>query len=115
MIKNIGFEKYLSEIKNVSVRTQVTKFRLSNHHLNIEVGRHKQNNNKDNPITIFCLHKVENEFHFLFECPVYSDQRILLLESVTKSIPGFIYLSKNLKLLYLLQDIDPRILQIVLK
>ena len=113
--KNIGCEKYLSEIKNVTVRTQVTKFRLSNHRLNIEVGRHKQNKNKDNPKNqndrncIFCPHKVENEFHFLFDCPVYIHQRILFLEPVTKSIPGFTYLPKNLKLLYLLQDIDPRI------
>ena len=28
---DIGFEKYLTEVKNVSVRIQVTKFRLSNH------------------------------------------------------------------------------------
>ena len=38
--ESIGCEKYLSDVKNVAVRNQVTKFRLSNHRLMIEVGRH---------------------------------------------------------------------------
>ena len=38
---NIGMEVYLMEIKNVAVRTQVTKFRISNHNLMIEIGRHR--------------------------------------------------------------------------
>ena len=37
----IGFEKYLSEIKNPFLRIEMTKFRLSNHNLMIEIGRHK--------------------------------------------------------------------------
>ena len=37
----IGFEKYLIEIKNPALRTEITKFRLSNHSLMIETGRYK--------------------------------------------------------------------------
>ena len=36
----IGMEEYLTEIKNVSTRMQITKFRISNHKLMIEIGRH---------------------------------------------------------------------------
>ena len=39
---NIGFEKYLSEIKNPKIRIQISKFRLPNHKLMIETGRHKK-------------------------------------------------------------------------
>ena len=39
--KNIGLEDYLIKIKNVATRTQVTKFRLSNHRLAIEKRRHE--------------------------------------------------------------------------
>ena len=39
---NIGFEKYLSEIKNTTIRIQISKFRLSNHKLMIETRRHKK-------------------------------------------------------------------------
>ena len=36
----IGLERYLLETKNVIERVATTKFRLSNHKLTIEVGRH---------------------------------------------------------------------------
>ena len=39
---NIAFEKYLSEIKYPKIRIQISKFRLSNHKLMIETGRHKK-------------------------------------------------------------------------
>ena len=35
-----GIEKYLIEINNVSVRQKLTKFRLSNHKLAMETGKH---------------------------------------------------------------------------
>lgn len=60
-------EKYLVEIKNVSVRQQVTKFRLSNHRLAIETGRHNKTPLEMRFCT-FCPDKIEDETHFLFEC-----------------------------------------------
>ena len=71
--KEIGFENYLSNIKDPQKRTVVTKFRLSNHKLMIEVGRH-QNIPKEFRFCPFCL-KVETETHFLLECHVYSTLR----------------------------------------
>ena len=41
MKTGVGFEDYLNIIRNVSVRTQFTKFRLSDHDLEIERGRHR--------------------------------------------------------------------------
>ena len=38
---SIGLENYLTKITNPAFRRAVTKFRLSNHKLNIETGRHK--------------------------------------------------------------------------
>ena len=34
----IGYETYLSEVQNIEHRTALTKFRPSNHYLNIEMG-----------------------------------------------------------------------------
>ena len=39
---DIGFENYLTEIKNVNLRIALTKFRLSNHALRVEKGRHEK-------------------------------------------------------------------------
>ena len=104
--KSIGFEKYLSEIKNVTIRIQVSKFRLSNHRLMIEVGRH-MGIQKEERVCPFCPSKVENEFHFLFECSVYKYQREYLIDPITKIYPGFIYLSNTLKIEYLMANMDP--------
>ena len=105
--KEIGFERYLSEIKNRTVRTQVAKFRLSNHRPMIEVGRHN-GTPKEIRFCPFCPQKVENEFHFLLECSLYKIQRENLINPSTNMIPGFIYLTESLKLEYLLTDMDPR-------
>ena len=63
----IGYENYLSIIKDPKKRTVITKFRLSNHRLMIEVGRH-QNIPKEFRFCPFCPNKVETEAHFLLEC-----------------------------------------------
>ena len=36
----VGYEGYLSKLKNIQERTCLTKLRLSNHELMIEKGRH---------------------------------------------------------------------------
>ena len=63
--KQIGPEKYLTEIKNPSTRKQVSKLRLSNHTLLIETGRH-QKIPKEIGFCPFCQNAVETEIHFLF-------------------------------------------------
>ena len=41
--KSIGYETYLSDIKNATIiRRRISKFRLSNHALIIEAGRHNR-------------------------------------------------------------------------
>ena len=70
----VGLEKYLKEIRNVSIRTQFSKFRLSDHNLTIETGRHK-GISAELRFCPFCGGGVENEVHFLLECPIYDRLR----------------------------------------
>ena len=74
-----GIENYLREIRNIKIRTQLTKFRLSDHHLPIEKGRRK---GLDKLIKFcpFCLDKVEDEIHFLIKCPLYVHLRAPFLD-----------------------------------
>ena len=69
-----GLEDYLESVRNVSVRTQFTKFRISDHNLEIEKGRHR-GLSADQRFCPFCEYEVENEIHFLLECPIYKGLR----------------------------------------
>ena len=60
---NIGYEKYLDQIGSKKIRIEITKFRLSNHKLEIEVGRYK-NTPSHLRFCHFCKDNVENEEHF---------------------------------------------------
>ena len=98
---NIGMEKYLNEIKHVTMRIQMTKFRISNHNLMIEVGRY-QGVKADLRFCPFCQNHVESEIHFLIECPTYEHIRILVFNKIASKNPFFKYLSKEDKFLFLL-------------
>ena len=98
---DIGIEEYLTVIKNVTDRVSITKFRLSNHCLMIEKGRHA-NIDRDRRFCPFCPSLVEDEFHFLIKCPVYAHLRDKLLSEIKNSIPDFYYPTDEMFLFWFL-------------
>ena len=70
----IGREPYLDHIKNIQDRIAFTKFRLSNHNLMIEKGRHQNipSNLRHCP---HCPGTIEDKCHFLLNCKSYSTHR----------------------------------------
>ena len=80
-----GFEKYLNTIHNIDVRISFTKFRLSNHSLMIEKGRH-QKIDKNQRFCPFCPGLVEDEIHFLLECNCFEEHRTRFLENINANI-----------------------------
>ena len=87
---NVVCEKYLFSVQNVSNRIALTKFRLSNHNLMIEKGRH-QNLQLCDRSCPFCPDHIETEFHFLIKCPTYKSLREKLLNQIKTSVIGFYY------------------------
>ena len=92
MKKETGREKYLYQVENVKHRQSLTRYRLSSHSLSIETGRHKSIK-RDSRICPFCVDIVEDEVHFLLECPSYNtvetkypdlDTKNLLLDNFDK-------------------------------
>ena len=74
-IKHIfGKEKYLDDIKSFLMRKAITKFRCSDHKLEIEVGRHKKTPREKRVCKLRTI-GVETEMHFLCTCPSYNMQR----------------------------------------
>ena len=73
-------EQYLLLSLPRKVQRQLTKFRLSAHNLEIERGRHNNNNKKEDRLCKLCgrnykNEEVENEYNFLLECPSCKDIR----------------------------------------
>ena len=76
--KSLSLENYLINIKNGDIKQSITKLRISAHTLAIEKDRH----NKTGKIpltqrTCKCCNSntIENEYHFVMKCPLYSKER----------------------------------------
>ena len=98
---NIHSENYLYEISNPDIRHTVTKFRLSNHKLNLEMSTHK-NIPKELCFCPFCINTIETEIHFLLECPSYNILRSELVDKIIFMKPNYIFNSQTENLQYLL-------------
>ena len=106
--RDVGFEDYLVNVKNVTERHLITKFRLSNHRLMIEVGRHR-GLEKEKRVCPFCPNYMEDEFHFLLKCEVYENQRENFLYPIIETIPGFLSLTPTEKIEILMCKMDKNI------
>ena len=104
----IGFEKYLSEIKNPKIRTQITKLRLSNHNLLIETGRH-QKLEREMRVCPLCHKGIEDEVHFLFYCSSYKAVREDLFSNLNLTNTNFRFYTNNEKLEFLMFNLDKNI------
>ena len=99
----IGTENYLQQITDFKVRKCYTKFRLSDHTLNIEQGRHN-GIEKSERFCPFCTNQVETEIHFLIQCQAYNSPREELFETLLKTRPSFNYYTPTEKFKYLLSE-----------
>ena len=92
-------------MKNVSIRQHVTKFRLSNHRLAIETGRH-DGTAPEARYCPFCPNEIEDEAHFLFKCSTLRHLRLRHLEPIKRGITGFDFFPNSFKLKALMSDVE---------
>lgn len=96
LISSFKFKPYLDFITIKKFRNALTRLRVSSHRLQIEVGRwHKPNKIPlENRKCQSCL-CLEDEFHFILECPLYMDLRLDYINSyfwIRPNVPKFIEL-----------------------
>jgi sorting nexin-29 len=119
LFKNcFGRESYL-DLTNTVLRCSLSKFRLSAHKLKIETGRYNSKNAYTKPedrlCTICDLGECENEKHFLLTCPAYKDERKEVFKFISISNKWFTGYSDDEKLVWILSNEDPQIMQKVAK
>ena len=96
-------------INNPDHRIARNKFRLGNHKLRIETGRHTIPKTPINlRICSFChSNEVGNEIHFLFSCQLYDSLRSKFFYDITDKYSLFNELDIIAKVLFLFNSIDP--------
>jgi hypothetical protein len=92
-ISDFKFQPYLNFIHVKRFCSSVTKLRVSSHRLHIETGRWtKPHSTPFNERTCFCCNVLEDEFHFVLECKLYSDIRKRLIPTYYWKRPNMLKL-----------------------
>ena len=76
-------EKYLQTISNFGMRRYITKFRVSDHNLEIELGRKRTPQIPLNErICRRCeMNEIDDEWHLMFSCTKFTKERKHLYKS----------------------------------
>ena len=83
---DIKFELYLNIIRDRSLRVVLSKFRLNDHELNIETGRHR-NVKRVERYCPFCNdNSMEDEYHISFKCSKYFEERNTLFFKIRHTL-----------------------------
>jgi exonuclease III len=110
--KDYKLEPYL-EHYNIKrhEKSQLAKFRISNHVLEIEKGRHKHLSLDARICPVCASGQIEDEVHFLMKCTKYKHQRDIFHQSV-KTIKPDLHLSDCMSsFIKLMRETNPEILQ----
>ena len=75
-------ENYILQFP-LSQRRNLTKLRISAHHLAIETGRYAQPKIPIDKRICFHCGKIEDELHFIFHCTLYDEERNVLAKSLS--------------------------------
>ena len=104
---HFSFEDYLMDIKNIKCRKLITKFRISDHHLQIEMGRRSVPKiPSEERFCKFCKFLVEDEFQFIMKCSKHVAFRNVLFSAMKSYFQNFEHLSDREKFLYILSFED---------
>jgi hypothetical protein len=101
------YETYISDIRNISHRNILTRFRTSNHKLHIETGRYTRPITPvENRICSNCNSKsVEDELHFIMYCPKFENHKRELFSNVLNDNAAI--LRAEDKFVWILSNEDP--------
>jgi hypothetical protein len=102
--ENFQVENYVKYSKNRLNRSLIAQLRSGTLPLNIEIGRFRHIELENRTCTLCDLNVIENEFHFVCQCPVYSDCRSIMYNSITTKHSEFNNLQVQEKFLFIMKN-----------
>ena len=68
-------QPYLRKQIQINIRKHISRIRRSSHCLNVELGRYQNKNRQDRLCESCTIQQIEDEFHFVLQCPKYVQVR----------------------------------------
>ena len=100
---NIAIEPHLVLNFNRRHKIAISRFRMSNHALMIEKGRHQKIERNERKC-YFCKNDIEDELHFLVRCPLYSPQRKIIQTVCNEICVRYKYFNEEQKFIFLFSN-----------
>ena len=108
-------ENYLSLLLDKQSLFSFSRLRISNHKLEIKLGWYKNIPPEERYCRLCNLYQVEDEFHFIMSCSVYSEHREQLFQQIKDFVPSFDILPLSEKFVFLMGADNPEILTPLIK
>ena len=105
----IMMENYLLNVKGLKTRIAVSKFRLSDHRLEIETGRYHRPKKKVNDRLCSVCNAVESEMHCLMTCKINKEDREKLFNVTAQRKPSFRFMDDKQRFEFLMQTNDKQL------
>jgi hypothetical protein len=102
--ENFKTENYVEFCKNRLQRSLLAQLRTGTLPLNIEVGRFRNIELENRKCTLCNVNVVENEYHFVCECPMYDDCRSTMSNNISNKHPEFDMLCTQDKFIFLVKN-----------
>ena len=80
LVDNFCMQYYLCKPINTKYQKYITRYRISAHNLNIEQGRYGNIIRNSRVCTLCDKYDIEDEYHFILQCPFYDDFRALYIK-----------------------------------
>ena len=106
-----GRAPYVDILGKKNDRAIICNIRISSHKLAIETGRYRGIASSHRLCLACTQNLIENELHFLLQCPAYTTQRNTFYNKISKEIPHFKNFNDNCKLSLMLNNNNMSILK----
>ena len=97
---------YLDLSRRNPSRKALVKLRISSHKLRIETGRYDKIPREERLCNLCNSNKIEDETHFLLDCPRYSSIRDMFFSKIESKIPFLRLLSHETLISHLMNSSD---------
>ena len=94
LVNEFKLQNYLRKPLDVRSLKEITNIRICTHKLNLEFGRHRNVERSERKCKLCNLNEIEDEYHFILQCPLYNDIRMKFIKTYYHKRPSVLKLTQ---------------------